>query len=142
MFFFFFLWYGDHRDLHSFLHDALPISNTAGGLNPEFAPGDLMIIDDHINFMGANPLRGHNQDEWGPRFPDMSQAYSPELRQRAMSAAGLLELPIRRGIYAAVAGPSLETPAETRFLKLCGADARSEERRVGKECRSRWSPYH
>jgi purine-nucleoside phosphorylase len=98
-------------------------ANTAGGLNPEFASGDLMIIDDHINFMGANPLRGPNQDEWGPRFPDMSQAYSPELRQRALTAAGLLELPIRRGIYAAVAGPSLETPAETRFLKLCGADA-------------------
>ncbi|NOX26098.1 MAG: purine-nucleoside phosphorylase [Deltaproteobacteria bacterium] len=97
--------------------------NTAGGLNPEFNPGDLMVIDDHLNFMGANPLRGPNQDEWGPRFPDMSQAYSEELLNRALAAARQLDLPLKRGVYAAVAGPSIETPAETRFLRLCGADA-------------------
>ncbi len=97
--------------------------NTAGGVNPAFNPGDLMVIDDHLNFMGVNPLRGPNQDEWGPRFPDMSQVYSVELLNRALIAARQLNLPIRHGVYAAVSGPSLETPAETRFLRLCGADA-------------------
>lgn len=97
--------------------------NTAGGLNPEFSPGELMIVDDHLNLMGVNPLCGPNNDMWGPRFPDMSQVYSERLKNRAMAAAKRLGIRVKRGVYAAVAGPSLETPAETRFLRICGADA-------------------
>ncbi len=97
--------------------------NTAGGLNPEFSPGELMIVDDHLNLMGVNPLRGPNNDMWGPRFPDMSQVYSERLKKRAIAAAKRLDISVKRGVYAAVAGPSLETPAETRFLRICGADA-------------------
>lgn len=98
--------------------------NTAGGLNPGFTPGGLMIITDHLNFMGANPLRGPNNDNWGVRFPDMSQVYSARLKKTAMTCAKRLNLTdIKAGIYAAVPGPSLETAAETRFLRNCGADA-------------------
>ena len=98
--------------------------NTAGGLNLDLAPGGLMIITDHLNFMGANPLRGPNNDDWGPRFPDMSQVYSPRLKETALACAKRLNLPdVKTGIYAAVSGPSLETVAETGFLKNCGADA-------------------
>lgn len=101
----------------------LIITNCAGGLNPAFAAGDLMMISDHLNFMGVNPLRGANREEWGPRFPDLSQAYSRRLLAMADEAASRLTIPLRRGVYCAVAGPSLETPAETRFLRNCGADA-------------------
>jgi purine-nucleoside phosphorylase len=97
--------------------------NTAGGLNLKFNAGDLMVIEDHINFMGANPLRGPNNDDWGPRFPDMSQVYSPRLRKLALATAKRLNINIKSGVYTAVPGPSLETPAETRFLRLSGADA-------------------
>jgi len=102
----------------------LVVSNAAGGLNPDFLPGTLMIITDHINFIPDNPLRGPNVDEWGPRFPDMSAAYTPELSAAAMAAgirAGVAHL--EYGTYCAIPGPSLETPAETRFLRQAGADA-------------------
>ncbi len=104
--------------------DTLIVSNASGGLNPDFAPGTLMIITDHLNFIADNPLRGPNIDEWGPRFPDMSTAYTPELTAYAMAAgirAGIERL--EYGTYCAIPGPSLETPAETRFLRRAGADA-------------------
>jgi purine-nucleoside phosphorylase len=99
-------------------------SNAAGGLNPAMASGTLMVIRDHLNFIGDNPLRGPNMDEWGPRFPDLSQAYDPVLIERALHCATRrLQLPdVITGVYAGVPGPSLETPAETRFLRNSGAD--------------------
>jgi purine-nucleoside phosphorylase len=99
------------------------ITNTAGGLNLDFTAGDIMTITDHLNFIGANPLRGTNYEEWGPRFPDMSQAYSRRIMTIANNAATRLGLRLRHGIYVAIPGPSLETPAETRFLRNCGGDA-------------------
>ena len=102
----------------------LLLSNAAGGLNPDFAPGTLMVVEDHLNFIPDNPLRGPNIDEWGPRFPDFSQAYDPELRRLAFACAQRLGLDkVTGGTYVAIPGPSLETPAETRFLRNCGADA-------------------
>lgn len=101
----------------------LIVSNAAGGLNLEFRPGDLMLIRDHINLIPDNPLRGPNREEWGPRFPDLSRAYSSRLRELFREAARELGEEIREGVYVAVPGPSLETPAETRFLRLIGADA-------------------
>lgn len=104
----------------------LIVTNAAGGLNPDFHPGDLMLITDHLNFMGMtgnNPLFGPNDPTLGPRFPDMSQAYDPELRQIARQVADEEDLPLREGVYAGLAGPSFETPAEIRFLRLIGADA-------------------
>ncbi|QJA06400.1 purine-nucleoside phosphorylase [Thermosulfurimonas marina] len=101
----------------------LIVSNAAGGLNLEFRPGDLMLLRDHINLIPENPLRGPNREDWGPRFPDLSQAYSPRLREIFRRAAREVGEEIREGVYVAVPGPSLETPAETRFLRLIGADA-------------------
>ncbi|MEW6221167.1 MAG: purine-nucleoside phosphorylase [Thermodesulfobacteriota bacterium] len=102
----------------------LIVANAAGGLNPAFRPGTIMIIRDHLNLLGENPLRGPNIDAWGPRFPDLSRAYAPELVALASRAAATLALTeVSSGVYVAIAGPSLETPAETRFLRLCGADA-------------------
>jgi purine-nucleoside phosphorylase len=101
----------------------LVISNAAGGLNPNFNAGDLMIITDHINFTGQNPLVGPNVDEWGLRFPDMIEPYSRRLIDLTEKTALKLGIPLRRGVYAGVLGPSLETAAETRFLKMAGADA-------------------
>lgn len=101
----------------------LLITNTAGGLNLDFAAGDLMVISDHLNFIGANPLRGINHEAWGPRFPDMSQPYSKRIMALADKAAARLEIRLRHGVYVAIPGPSLETPAETRFLRHCGGDA-------------------
>lgn len=97
--------------------------NAAGGLNPGFCPGDLMLISDHINLIPDNPLRGPNVEEWGLRFPDLSQAYSQRLRTAIRRTADQLGIGLREGVYVAVPGPSLETPAETRFLRLIGADA-------------------
>jgi len=97
--------------------------NAAGGLNLDFSSGDLMLIKDHINLIPDNPLRGKNIDEWGPRFPDLSQAYSPRLRKKLFEAANRLSFTLQQGIFVAVPGPSLETPAETRFLRNIGADA-------------------
>ncbi|MBI2821979.1 MAG: purine-nucleoside phosphorylase [Acidobacteria bacterium] len=102
----------------------LIVTNAAGGINREFEPGDLMLIADHINLMGANPLAGPNLDQLGPRFPDMSEAYCPRFRTLARSvAAGIDGMNLREGVYAAVAGPSYETPAEVRMLAALGADA-------------------
>jgi purine-nucleoside phosphorylase len=99
------------------------LTNAAGALNPLFNTGGLMLLTDHINMMGANPLAGPNEDVWGPRFPDMSQVYCPVLRDKALTAAQACGQRVERGVYAAVAGPSLETPAETRMYRILGADA-------------------
>lgn len=99
------------------------VTNSAGGLNLDFRPGDLMLIKDHINLIPDNPLRGINHERWGPRFPDLSTAYDQELRRIAREVGSELGLELREGVYVAVPGPSLETPAETRFLRMIGADA-------------------
>ncbi len=101
----------------------LLVTNAAGGVNEKFAPGDLMMIEDHINLSGVNPLRGKNDDEAGPRFPDMSEAYNGELREMALSAARELDIDMKKGVYAGLSGPSFETPAEIRYLRIIGADA-------------------
>ncbi len=101
-------------------------NNAAGAVNPEFHPGDLMLITDHLNLLGlggANPLRGPNDERLGPRFPDMSQAYDRALQESAVRAAVEAGLTLRKGVYAGLAGPSFETPAELRFLRIVGADA-------------------
>ncbi len=100
------------------------ITNAAGGLNPTFTPGTIMLIRDHLNFLGENPLRGPNVDEWGPRFPDMSVPYHPALLRVALDSTRRCGLKkVVTGVYVCVPGPSLETPAETRWLRQCGADA-------------------
>jgi purine-nucleoside phosphorylase len=101
----------------------LVLTNAAGALNPLFATGGLMLLTDHINMTGHNPLTGPNVDAWGPRFPDMSQVYCPKLRGRAMQAALDCGQRLEQGVYVAVPGPSLETPAETRMYRIMGADA-------------------
>ncbi|MBT8338871.1 MAG: purine-nucleoside phosphorylase [Desulfatitalea sp.] len=101
----------------------LVLTNASGGLNPGFAVGDTMVIADHINLTGENPLVGSNEAGWGERFPDMTAAYDPHLRDIVSTAAGRLDLPFRQGVYAGLKGPSLETPAEMRFLQTIGADA-------------------
>lgn len=103
--------------------DTLLVSNAAGGMNPLFHRGDLMLITDHINLQGMNPLTGPNVDEWGPRFPDMSEPYDGELRQIAEQAALERAIRLQQGVYLAVEGPNLETRAEYRFLRFIGADA-------------------
>ena len=100
------------------------ITNASGGLNPAFQPGTIMVLADHINLLPDNPLRGPNVDAWGERFPDLSTPYDPELRALALDLAGRLGLAeVCSGTYVCVPGPSLETPAETRYLRLIGADA-------------------
>ena len=101
----------------------LILTNAAGGLNPLFRAGELMLIRDHINFLGDSPLTGENIDAWGPRFPDLSRVYDRRLMQVAEETALKKGLVLRQGVYVAVKGPHLETPAETRFLRLIGADA-------------------
>ncbi|MFN3929856.1 MAG: purine-nucleoside phosphorylase, partial [Thermoflexus sp.] len=104
----------------------LILTNAAGGLNPAFRPGDVMILRDHIGLFGmagANPLRGPNEADWGPRFPDLSRAYDPELRALAREVAEAQGIPVHEGVYVMLGGPSFETPAEVRFLRLIGADA-------------------
>jgi purine-nucleoside phosphorylase len=101
----------------------LVVTNAAGGLNPAFRPGDLMAITDHINLTGGNPLEGPNVAAWGPRFPDMTRVYDRALIADAETIALSADIPIRRGVYAGLKGPSLETPAESRFLRSAGADA-------------------
>ena len=103
--------------------ETLLISNAAGGMNPIFEAGDLMIIDDHINLLGDNPLIGLNDEKLGTRFPDMSEPYSGDLIGLAEEVAVEEKIPIRKGVYVAVAGPNLETKAEYRFLRGIGADA-------------------
>jgi purine-nucleoside phosphorylase len=101
----------------------LILTNAAGGVNVNLKPGTLMVMDDHINLLGSNPLVGPNEDRFGLRFPDMSEVYSKRLRAVADETARAQDLPIAHGIYVAVHGPSYETPAEIRFLRLIGADA-------------------
>ena len=102
--------------------DKLVVSNACGGMNPFWSAGDLMLIADHINLLGDNPLIGPNDESLGPRFPDMSAPFDPELRKIARSVAQDLKITLREGVYVAVTGPNLETPAEYRFLRGIGAD--------------------
>lgn len=102
---------------------SLIVTNAAGGLNSAFAVGNIMLITDHINLCGANPLIGPNHDDWGARFPDMSRTYDMHLSNLARQAAKASDIVLQQGVYAGLLGPSLETPAEIRFLKTIGADA-------------------
>ena len=102
--------------------ETLIVSNACGGMNPNWDVGDLMVIDDHINMMGDNPLRGDNDDALGPRFPDMSAPYDHALSALAQSAALDLGIRMQKGVYVAVGGPNLETRAEYRMLRAMGAD--------------------
>ncbi|MBY0403030.1 MAG: purine-nucleoside phosphorylase [Cyanobacteria bacterium] len=101
----------------------LLVSNAAGGVNPKFNSGDLMVINDHLNLMGVNPLMGKNDPELGPRFPDMTEPYDLSLIRKAMEISDAKKLHLKQGVYAALTGPSYETPAEVRMLGYLGADA-------------------
>lgn len=103
--------------------DLLVVTNAAGGMNPQYGLGDLMVIEDHINLMGMNPLVGINDDRLGPRFPDMCRPYDPQLVARAVELGRREDVPVHKGVFVAVLGPNLETRAEYRFLRLIGADA-------------------
>ncbi len=104
--------------------DYLLVTNASGGLNPEYSPGTLMVMADHLNFIPDNPLRGVNVEKWGPRFPDCGQVYDRQLIKLTMDSAKLHDIGgVTSGVYVAIPGPSLETPAETRYLRNCGADA-------------------
>lgn len=103
----------------------LIITNAAGAINPDFNPGDVMLIMDHLNLIGMsgeNPLRGPNLDEFGPRFPDMSNAYDPGLRSLALEVAEMKRIRLHQGVYVSLSGPSFESPADLRFLRMAGAD--------------------
>ena len=105
--------------------ETMIVTNAAGAVNPDFEPGDLMLITDHLNMIGMgglNPLRGPNLDEFGPRFPDMSQVYDRELLDLSRRVGGELGLNPREGVYVSLAGPSFETPADLRYLRMVGAD--------------------
>lgn len=110
------------RVLRALGAETLVVSNACGGLHPLWSAGDLVLLADHINLLGDNPLIGPNDDALGPRFPDMSAPYDPGLRALARQAAQALRLPLREGVYVAVTGPNLETAAEYRFLRAAGAD--------------------
>ena len=101
----------------------LILTNASGGVNVQFSQGALMIISDHLNLLGDNPLRGPNDERLGPRFPDMTAVYSPELQEIVIEESKSLGTEVRRGIYAALAGPSYETPAEIHLMRTLGADA-------------------
>lgn len=101
----------------------LILTNAAGGIDVQLSQGSLMVISDHLNLMGMNPLRGPNDERFGPRFPDLSEVYARELQELASEEARALDITVRRGIYAALAGPSYETPAEIHMLRAFGADA-------------------
>jgi purine-nucleoside phosphorylase len=103
--------------------DSLIITNAAGGLNPRFNPSEIMMITDHINMTGQNPLRGQNDERLGPRFPDMTEPYDNGLRQIAGAVALESGIKLNEGVYVGITGPSMETAAETRFLRMIGADA-------------------
>lgn len=106
--------------------DKLIVTNAAGAINPEFEPGDLMLIKDHLNLLGmggANPLKGPNLDEFGPRFPDMSRPYDWDFLDMARETCRKADMPFQEGVYASLAGPSFESPAELRYLRTVGADA-------------------
>jgi purine-nucleoside phosphorylase len=101
---------------------SLVVTNAAGGINPDFAPGQLVLISDHVNLQGASALVGPNDESLGPRFPDMSDAYDPAFRARARAAAARLGIELGEGVYAAWLGPQFETPAEIRFMRAVGGD--------------------
>lgn len=103
--------------------ERLLVSNAAGGMNPKFKVGDIMFINDHINLMPGNPLIGPNDDEIGPRFPDMGEPYEHFTLALAKEIAAELNIPVHEGVYAAVSGPTFETPAEYRYMRTIGADA-------------------
>jgi purine-nucleoside phosphorylase len=103
--------------------NTLILTNAAGGIDVQLSQGALMVISDHLNFMGVNPLRGPNDERFGPRFPDLSEVYSRQLQELVIKESRALGITIRRGIYAALAGPSYETPAEIHMLRAFGADA-------------------
>ena len=111
------------RLMHFLGVKTLLLSNAAGGMNPGFKVGDLMIITDHISFFTVNPLIGPNEETYGPRFPDMSEPYKKWLVQKAKSVAAIKNIQVREGVYAGVTGPTFETRAEYRFLRIAGADA-------------------
>lgn len=102
---------------------SLILTNASGALNVEYTPGSLMVITDHINLMGVNPLIGANDERFGPRFPDLTNVYSPELQDIVLHEADAMDLQMRRGVYAALTGPSYETPAEIHMVRALGADA-------------------
>jgi purine-nucleoside phosphorylase len=103
--------------------ETLILTNAAGGINVQLSQGGLMVISDHLNLMGINPLRGVNDERFGPRFPDMSEVYSRELQELVTEEARAIGVETRRGVYAALSGPSYETPAEIHMLRALGADA-------------------
>ena len=111
------------RTMHLLGVKTLLLSNAAGGMNPEFSVGDVMLITDHINLMGTNPLIGPNDDELGPRFPDMSAVYDKELIDKAEKIANKQGLKVQKGVYLAVTGPTFETPAEYKYMRIIGGDA-------------------
>ncbi|MFK5958738.1 MAG: purine-nucleoside phosphorylase [Lutibacter sp.] len=103
--------------------DNLIVSNASGGVNPAFKVGDIMLITDHINFIPDHPLRGKNEDRFGPRFVDMHEAYSKKMIAKMEQIAEKMNIPIQKGVYLALQGPTFETPAEYRMVKIVGADA-------------------
>lgn len=103
--------------------ETLVLTNAAGGINTRFKPGDIMLIEDHINFMGDNPLKGPNLKELGPRFPDMTEAYSRACIELLRQTASELQIPLQQGVYIGLLGPTYETPAEVRMLRTLGADS-------------------
>lgn len=103
--------------------EVLMVSNACGGVHPDFEIGDLMLLTDHINLFPTNPLMGPNKDEWGPRFPDMSETYHKDLIAVARKVADAQGLQLREGVYAGLSGPCLETPAEYKYVRTIGADA-------------------
>lgn len=114
------------RMMHLVGINTLIVTNAAGGISPSFETGELMLIADHINLIGMaglSPLIGRNDPELGPRFPDMSQSYDPKLREIARKVADVERIPLQEGVYICLAGPSFETPADIRFLRMIGADA-------------------
>jgi purine-nucleoside phosphorylase len=110
------------RVLHRLGVRSIIFTNAAGGINLSYSQGALVLISDHINLLGSNPLMGPNDDSAGPRFPDMTDAYSAAYRTLAQQVAGELGIPLSEGVYAAVTGPSYETPAEIRYMRTIGAD--------------------
>lgn len=102
---------------------AMIVTNSSGGINPDFEPGDLMLITDHLNLTGQNPLIGPNDKRFGPRFPDMTEAYDVALREQAQQTADALNIPLQKGVYCGLQGPTYETPAEIRMLRRLGGDA-------------------
>lgn len=101
----------------------LIVTNAAGGIKPDWEPGTLMLISDHINLMGMSPLRGENHPQWGPRFPDLTEAYPKNLRELAEKSALKLGIPLKEGVYVGMSGPHYETPAEIDFLRIIGGSA-------------------